>query len=179
MALEAGPLVIAGDLMVWDWIDKMSQITGILAFLPILGTLWLVWGQERRRRRELKAIREAPGDRPAVLIIDIGSGGSIRGQVENFIGQQESLRQVLDSNNISCISRNHDLNRDEVDGIVKELRQSLDTMRNKGVTKVHLFYKGPVALAAMIGAELSNQTPTVLYQHMKNIGYENWGPLHR
>lgn len=42
-----------------------------------------------------------------------------------------------------------------------------------------LFYRGPAVLAAVIGAELSNRTPVILYHHQPNSGYENWGPLHQ
>lgn len=164
----------------WDWIDKASQVTGILAFLPILGTLWLVWGQERRRKRELKAIREAPGSRPTILIIDVGPA-SIRAQVENWLGKQEALRSILeDSDRIHCLDYSQDrLRSEETDRIIKDLRQALEKITTAGADKIHLFLRVPVVLGVMIGAELSNRTPVILYHHQPNSGYENWGPLHR
>lgn len=164
---------------VWGIIDRLSQITGILGFLPILGTLWLVWRIERRRRRELRTIRETPGTRPAVLIVDVGEG-SIRPAVENWLRQQEELQDFPTERIYHLDHPDQRLEADRIDSFMEEFRKVERVIMDGGCDKIHLFYRGPAVLAAMVGAELSNRTTVILYHKNPNDShYVHWGPLHR
>jgi len=49
----------------------------------------------------------------------------------------------------------------------------------KGTDRIHLFYRGPVVGALIVGEIFSN-TAVTIYHYDKSTGYyESWGPLHR
>lgn len=166
----------------WDFIDKASQVTGLVTDfigLPsILITLGLVWGRERRRKRELQAIRETPGVRPAVLIVDVGEG-SIRPAVENWLRQQVAFQDFPPDRIHHLDHPDQRLEVEQIDTFMDGFRQTERKIMNSGCDKIHLFFRGPAVLAAMIGAELSNRTTVILYHKNPNSDYANWGPLHR
>lgn len=162
----------------WSFIDKASQITGLLGFLPVVGTLWLVWGGERRRRRELRMICEAPGARPAVLIVDVGEG-SIRPAVENRLRQQPGFGGFPPDRIHHLDYPKKDLDAGGVDALMEQFRKIEREIMAAGCDKIHLFLRAPLVVGAMVGAELSNRTAVILYQKSPNSDYEKWGPLQR
>lgn len=165
----------------WDWawnvIDKASQVTGVLTVVPIIWTAMMVWHLDRRRRRELRRVAQTPGDRPAVLIVDVGTD-SIRAIAERWVRQQEDFRDLPESA-IHYLDHPGRLEIEQISGFMEKFRKAVGQIWKDGPDKIHLLYRGPIMLAAMIGAELSNGTTVILYQHESNFGYRNWGPLHQ
>ncbi|MEW5762653.1 MAG: SAVED domain-containing protein [Bacillota bacterium] len=67
---------------------------------------------------------------------------------------------------------------DDVVPLLERLRHQRVAIIRQGATAIHLFYAGPVAVAAMIGAELSNGCPVHVYHYNSGEGrYVNWGLL--
>lgn len=163
----------------WELMDKASQVVGVFGIAPVLGTLWLVWGTERRRRGELRTIRETPGSRPAVLIVDVGEG-SIRPAVENWLRQQQGFQDFPPDRIHHLDHPDQRLEPGQIDIFMDRFRKIEREIMAGGCDKIHLFLRVPGIVAAMIGAELSNRTAVILYHKNPNRSdYENWGPLHR
>jgi hypothetical protein len=50
-------------------------------------------------------------------------------------------------------------------------------LSDKGVSEVHLFYEGPVAVAFFLADVLNNWVPVYVYHFSREGGYECWGLL--
>ena len=57
-----------------------------------------------------------------------------------------------------------------------DIRRAAGELIAGGVDTVHYFHAGPLVAASLVGAELANTCPVLLYQHEAN-GYRNFGPL--
>jgi len=165
---------------VWDVIDKVSQLVGILTIVPAFLAWFGVKNIQRQRRQLVRQLQTEPGSRPALLIVSIDK--PIRSQVEAWRQQQEGLKGIPEER-VFDLSWDRRLDFTELDDFIVEFRKVRARVMQAGVTKIHLFYAGPVVVAALIGAELSNGCPVILY-HMEKHGqgageYVNWGPLDR
>ncbi|QGT99809.1 hypothetical protein SYNTR_1216 [Candidatus Syntrophocurvum alkaliphilum] len=167
-----------------DIVSYIGSITSIIAFIPVLYALWLLITVTKKRKQELERIRREPGQRPVFLIVDALVDQDIQAQVENYIANQPEFEQfkrngTIPKDMIIYYSHNYEINNSNIDKIVKDIRKSKSQIQKKGVDKIHLFMAGPIMLAAVIGAELSNMTSTLIYQNTPNKGYECWGPMQR
>jgi hypothetical protein len=161
---------------VMDWLDPVGVVVGILIAVPVFWTWWdVVFGDRRRRRRWFHQARSAPGETPAILIVDLLSGKDVRATVERFRGQQEALREVP-AERVVLVARGERLDPDDLPEVHKEVRAAAGRFTAMGVDAIHYFHAGPAAVAAIVGAELANACRVIVYQH-DTSGYRNFGPL--
>jgi hypothetical protein len=156
-------------------LDPIGIVLGLVLTIPVFWTWYqVVWGNHRRYRQYLRAIRHAPGNRPAILIIDLLAGKNIRAAVENYCQQREGLRDIPRE-------RIFYLQRDgvgvyQLDTFKADVRKLAGEMYAQGIDRIHYFHAGPSMAAAMVGAELGNGCPVLLYHH-EGDGYHNFGLL--
>jgi hypothetical protein len=160
-----------------NWLDPIGVVLGLFALVPIYWTWWdVVWGRRRRQHRWLREARREPGARPAILVIDLLPGKDVRAQVEHFVADNEALREIPPDRRF-YLGRQEALSPDAVTDFVSELRQKAAAdIARAGCDTVHLFYAGPLAGAAIVGAEFANGARCLFYQHQQGR-YENYGPL--
>lgn len=132
------------------WTANLIQIaTAIFAFV-------VVW----RARRKLKAMLRLPGETTeSQVAIAIGIRGSIAGAVKHHFENMDppSTIQIFE------IVRESTITQREAYQVLREVNQLKQKLTEEGVTRVHLFYKGPVTLAMGIGALLDNWVPVTAY----------------
>lgn len=79
------------------WLDPIGVVLSLLALVPIVWTWWdVVFGRRRRERRWFEDIRRHPGERPAILIVDLLAGKDVRASVENFRRRDSALAAIPD-----------------------------------------------------------------------------------
>ena len=114
--------LIAFREWVMDWLDPIGVVVGILIAVPVFWTWWdVVFGARRRRRRWFREARSAPGETPAILIVDLLSGRDVRASVERFRGQQEALREVP-ADRVVLVARVERLGPDDMPDLHTEVR---------------------------------------------------------
>lgn len=165
----------------WELIDITSQILGILSFIPIAFSAYVLFHFYRTKKAELVRIRTEPGERPGILIVDsIRPGGqSIQGQVENWLWSQTEFKNKEEMLSIETAEFRGDLDPKSMDEVVQGIRAAVGKLQTKGVTKYHVFIRGPMVLAAATGGVLYNHRPAVFYQQGNEGGYVCWGSINR
>jgi len=159
-----------------SWLDPIGTVLGLIALVPIFWTWFdVVWGRRRRQRRWLWEARRDPGARPAILVVDLLPRKDVSAQVEHFVANNESLREIPRDRHFH-LNRQEHLTPDAMTDFVSELRQKAADIARAGCDTVHLFYAGPIGGAAIVGAEFANGARCLLYQY-QNGRYENFGPL--
>ncbi|MBK8455499.1 MAG: hypothetical protein WAQ53_01210 [Thiofilum sp.] len=156
-------------------LDPIGIVIGLVLAIPVFSTWYqVVWGERRRYRHYLQAIRNAPGQRPAILIVDLLPGRNIRAAVENYCQQQEGLRGIP-RERIFCVQQDG-LGLEAVDHFRGVIRGHVGELYAQGVDRIHYFHAGPSMAAAMVGAELGNGCAVWLY-HFEGGGYQALGLL--
>lgn len=159
-----------------NWLDPISVVLGLLALVPIVWTWWdVVFGRRRRERRWFADIRRRPGERPAILIVDLLSGKDVRAAVEQFRSQQPALAAIPEDRVIT-LQRDCNLTPDDMAQLHRDLRLAAAQLLKTGADCIHYFHAGPAIAAAVVGAEFANAARVLLYQHDRG-GYVNFGPL--
>lgn len=159
-----------------DWLDPISVVLGLLSLVPIVWTWWdVTFGRRRLQRRWLQEVRRDPGVRPAILVVDLLPDKDVRAQVELCVANDETLSQIPSDRRFH-LGRAQALTPDAMTDFVSELRQKAADIARAGCDTVHLFYAGPLAGAAIVGAEFANGARCLFYQHQQGR-YENFGPL--
>jgi hypothetical protein len=175
---------IRGEGMAMEWfrnvaqqyIDPFGIVIGILVAIPIFWTWWEVTlGRKRLRSRWITQVRESPGTRPAILVVDLLTGKNIMASVERYRSSVEGLK-VVPPDRIFTVAREKRLTPADMPSLVADIRSIAGKIISSGSDTVHLFYGGPVIPVALLGAEFANTCQVMLYQHTP-AGYENWGPL--
>lgn len=143
--------------------EAFAAILGVIADLigisVFLFALWVVWRAHRRWRR-LPAAGE--GAKPVALAI--GINGSIEGAVERYwAGQQQPIP-------VRACNRQQFIHGRQYYEVLRELHEQKLKMTEEGVTELHLFYKGPIALAVGIGSIFDNWVPVHVYQLDQQTG---------
>jgi hypothetical protein len=158
-----------------EYLDPIGIVLGLLMLIPVVWT-WIdiAFGDRRRQRKWFDDVRRNPGERPAVLVIDLLQGKDIMAQVRNFMGSDKVLSEVKEDR-IFGIMRDG-VQPEDMTRLAHELRQTASRIAGQGVTSLHLFYVGPNGLGPLFGAEFANSMSVMLYQH-QNGRYENFGPL--
>lgn len=157
--------------LTWEAVDKFGVIIGLLVAVPVFWSWWILLTQKRRQKHLLRSLEKISGDRPVAVSIDLMPGES-GNQAFMYLKKQGLEMELLK------ISRER-LDKDMLQGFVTELLRVRTEAMGKGADRLHLFYRGPVAGALLVGEVFSNTAATI-YHFDKNLGtYENWGPLHR
>ncbi|MEE9356404.1 MAG: SAVED domain-containing protein [Methylococcaceae bacterium] len=165
---------------IWSNIDKASQVLGIIAFFPILYSAYVLFYIKRKEKVILEEIRKKPGDKPGVLIVDaIREGGEIRPQVENWLWQQPEFEEKREYTMMELVRFQGNLTYEDMAEINRSIRKAVGSLQSSGVTNYHVFIRGPLVLASVVGCILANHRPSILYQQTKNGGYESWGALNQ
>lgn len=158
------------------WLDPLGIVLGLVALVPIFWTWWdVVFGRRRRERRWFADIRRQPGERPAILIVDLLSGKDVRAAVEQFRSQQPALAAIPEDRVIT-LQRDCNLMPDDLPDLHRELRAAAAQLLKAGADCIHYFHAGPAIAAAVVGAEFANGARVLLYQH-EGGSYRCFGPL--
>ena len=163
-----------------DWIatvlDPIGVVVGLILAIPVFWT-WIdvVFGERRRRRRRFQEARTQPGQRPAILILDLLTDKEIRLAVEHYRCTLEALKD-LPAERIHTVSRDRRLQAEDMPELAREIRAAAARLVAIGTDTVHYFHAGPAVPAAIVGAELANAHRVLIYQYSPD-GYRNFGPL--
>jgi hypothetical protein len=159
-----------------EWLDPIGVVLGLLALVPIVWTWWdVVFGRRRRERRWFNAIRRQPGERPAILIVDLLAGKDVRPSIENFRRQQPALAAIPDER-IFVVRRDRAITAQDMPDLHRELRRAAAQLSKAGADCIHYFHAGPAVVAALVGAEFANGARVLLYQYGDGC-YTNFGPI--
>lgn len=147
---------------VWSAIINVSTIVTVLSFLIWLYSAWALWQKRRQYKQRLALLPQQLGQgRPAALVVGLGRGGaSVRGTVEQYLRQHRPDIQVIEE-----VSRDRMIDEREFGVILDELLEVKSRLTESGITELHLFNRGPVTLAAAIGAMVDNWVPTTAYNY--------------
>ena len=155
----------------WDWIQNVEAFIGVILAIPVFWSWYILLGNKRRQKQLIKSLEVATGDRPIAISIDLMPGES-ENQALMFLKKQNLDMELFK------ITREM-LRKDEIQDLVLELYKIKADAMSKGADRIHLFYRGPVIGALIVGEVFSN-TAVTIYHFDKNTGcYESWGPLHR
>lgn len=91
------------------------------------------------------------------IALTIGLGGSVQGAVMKWLYDHELQMPVRDYSVEGFIPP------EQFGEIIREFNNIKAELTRQGVTKVHLFYKGPVTLAMALGSIFSNWVPLEVY----------------
>lgn len=161
---------------VGDWLDPLGIVLGLVALVPIFWTWWdVVFGRRRRERRWFAEISRRPGERPALLIVDLLPGKDVHAAVENFRRREPALAEIPDER-ICAIVHGHVLTPADLAQLHRELREAAARLLKTGADCIHYFHAGPAIAAALVGAEFANGARVLLYQHDSG-SYRCFGPL--
>lgn len=159
-----------------NWLDPIGAVLGLLSLVPIFWTWWdVVFGRRRRERRWFAEISRTPGERPAILIVDLLPGKAVRAAVENFRRRDDALAGIPDARILSIV-REQPLTPADLPELHRELRAAAAQLLKAGADCIHYFHAGPAIAAALVGAEFANGARMLLYQH-EGGSYRNFGPL--
>lgn len=160
---------------IMTWLDPIGVVTGLLMLIPVVWGWWAVtFG--RRRIAWHREIRNQPGNRAAILIIDLLPGKEIRQQVERFRQGENDLKGISEDR-IFHLCRARQLTPDDMPGLQESLQETAAEIHAAGIDTLHCFFAGPAIAAALIGREFANACRVLLYQHDHGT-YLNYGPLH-
>lgn len=154
----------------WDLLDKLNTIIGIAVSIPIVWSWYFLYKQKKRQNELIRSMEYAKGNRPVAVLIDLGHG-----EIEN------QVRVFLKGNNMDMDILKYsaqELKKETLQDFVDELQKLKARAMEKGCDKIHLFYRGPVVGALIVGEVFSN-TAVNIYHLNKDGSYESWGPLHR
>jgi hypothetical protein len=157
-------------------LDPIGVVVGLILAIPVFWT-WIdvVFGERRRRRRRFQEARTQPGQRPAILIVDLLTEKEIRLAVEQYRFTLETLKDIPEER-IITVTRDRRLQAEDMPELAQEIRAAAARLVATGTDTVHYFHAGPAVPAAIVGAELANAHRVLLYQYGPD-GYRNFGPL--
>lgn len=157
-------------------LDPIGTVVGLLLAIPVIWTWYdVVVGRRRRARRWLKQVRNDPGIRPALLLVDLLADKEVVPQMERHIATRPELAAIPAERRF-ILRRDKRLTPDDLAGLSADLRARAADIARAGCDTVHCLYAGPSAAAALIGAEFANGARCLIYQHNQGR-YENWGPV--
>ncbi|MCX7793200.1 MAG: SAVED domain-containing protein [Thermodesulfovibrionales bacterium] len=157
--------------MLWDLLDRINIIIGIIVSLPVISSWWMIYTQKKRQKILIQSLEAAKGNRPVAILIDFGPGES-ENQVRLFL-QENGINSEL----IKYSSP--ELKKEDLDNFVRELHRLKARAMEKGADRIHLFYRGPVVGALITGEVFSNASVTIYHFDKASGTYESWGPMHR
>ncbi len=137
---------------VWEWIGALANVLQIITVIIVAVVSVLSYLDMRRFRRERKAART---ERPWAMVI---ARDDISGQVQAYL-QDIGLELKQDDPIVFGTLTSPD----QVMDVLHTVNRHKQRLTAAGATEVHLFYSGPVTLAAGIGAILDNWVPVHTY----------------
>ncbi len=166
------------QFLVWlaEALDPINSLIGLVTTFIAGFTAVLVWRESRKARRWWQEIRQCPGQRPAILVLDLLAGQNVLAQVENFRRQQSGLKDIPDDRIIK-VQREEKLQPEHMPELLKELRSAANTLMEAGADRIHLFMAAPQPAAAAAGAMLANKPATLYHFDSEQGTYVNYGPL--
>jgi hypothetical protein len=149
-------------------LDWLLNLVGIGAYLGSLALLLREWLRYRRLRR-LKELQPSEG----AIALAVGIGISVTEDARHYL--EESFGRNPDNTPKVPLLLTYDrlgfFSREELIDIMREIRNKIrELMTIGGVREVHLFYGGPIAVAAALGAIVDNWVPVKWYAHNKSTG---------
>lgn len=153
----------------WPMLNRLSDLLGVLTSLPMLAAALLFLHRARRYRQRLREMDGQTTPTPMVLAISF-TGLDISEQVRTFL---LSMRVQW---TVRAYTRAEEISPTALPAVMQHLMQLKNELSVDGVTEVHLFYAGPVALGIMLGGLLHNWVPVKVYHLNSFTGeYEFWG----
>ena len=163
--------ITARDSMFWLWTDRLSLLLSYFVVFSI-ATFVFNFLRYKRRRRSLADITGKTA-RPQALAIALG-GGSIKSAVESHLKENYPDADIpVEEHKDGEITAINIHKHEDTIRKIKEKYQS------ENVTELHLFMKGPVALALTVGAIFDNWVTVKVYHNKRAGGYEPWTTLHQ
>lgn len=163
-----------------SWQDILGVVGSFVGILTAVPVFWLwhdhLWGRRKRHQLWFKQATTSTGKLRAILIIDLIAHADIAAQVRHFMAGDEELKSVSDEN-IIIVSREKDLKPNDIPPLVHEIKNKIGDVSRRGTDELSVFFAGPVTIAAIVGAELSNKCKVLLYQKDRDGNYVNFGPL--
>jgi hypothetical protein len=151
--------------------NSMDWLLNLIAVILYFTSMFLFvrgWWRYRRLRR-LREVKPAEG----AIAVAIGVGMDISHDARQFLeitfglDEQKQLKVPL----LLTYSKSGFLSREEIIDVIRDVRNRLrELMVVGGVSEVHLFYGGPVGVAAALGAIADNWVPVKWYTHNKKTG---------
>lgn len=153
----------------WSVLTCVTDVLGVLTALPMLAAAGLFLHRARRYRQRLREMEGQTTPRPVALAVSL-TGLDISEQVRAFLVRQGEPWPVR----VYC--RDEEVNPVALPGVIQQLLRLKNVLSLEGVTEVHLFYAGPVALGIILGGLLHNWVPVKVYHLNSFTGqYEFWG----
>jgi hypothetical protein len=155
----------------WEMLSSVADILGIVSAVPMLGAAVLFAHRARRYRLRLRDMEGQTTAQPIALAVSL-TGLDISEQVRAFLARQGNHWPVR------VYHRDEALEPASLPGVIQQLLRLKNDLSLEGVTEVHLFYAGPVALGIMLGGLLHNWAPVKVY-HLNSLTgqYEFWGVI--
>ena len=138
-----------------DLVGNVADVLEIFAFAAWLLAAYHFWRRRAEYQRRLGLVRAQALGRPVALAV--GLGGSIKGQVERYLADHGQPMEIIE------VVRDGMVPQTEFPGVLEEVLEHKAELTRAGITDLHLFYKGPVSLAAAIGSIFNNWVPTTVY----------------
>jgi hypothetical protein len=155
----------------WEMLSSVADVLGIVSAAPMLAAAVLFLHRARCYRQRLREMEGQTTATPMALAISL-TGLDISEQVRTFLVRQGKYWPVR------VYHRDEALEPASLPGVIQQLLRLKNDLSLEGVTEVHLFYAGPVALGIMLGGLLHNWAPVKVY-HLNSLTgqYEFWGVI--
>jgi SMODS-associated and fused to various effectors sensor domain len=165
------PWLTSPESRLWLWIGRGSAIISYLAVLTVIGFLYNLL-RHRRKRTELASIIGKTSN-PHALALSFG-GGSIKSAVEAYLTTvYPDVRMPVED------YEKGEVTPENIHRVEEEIRSLKEKYQTANVTELHLFMKGPVALALAVGAIFDNWVSVKIYHNDRGGIYEPWTTLHQ
>jgi hypothetical protein len=155
----------------WEMLSSVADVLGVVSAVPMLAAAVLFAHRARRYRLRLWEMEGQTTAQPVALAVSL-TGLDISEQVRAFLARQGKHWPVR------VYRRDEETNPAALPGVIQQFLRLKNELSLEGVTEVHLFYAGPVALGIMLGGLLHNWTPVKVY-HLNSLTgqYEFWGVI--
>lgn len=164
----------------WMWLilDRTSILITFVSFIIGVVNAAILLSYRRQRKYILDSLRNNRGTIPGILSVAI-SPDAIHPQVVKYVSRQPWAKERKFEEEEVHI-REKGITSAHVDKVIGEVRAARARLAAKGCDVLHLFYRGPLAMALMIGAELGNGVRVHVYHLDSTSGeYQDWGVLNR
>jgi len=156
---------LTGFLSSLDWLLNLIAIGAYIFSFGVLVREAL----RLRRLRKLKELRPSEGAIGLAIGVGVSVTEDARLYLRSHFGEEPNgdLKVPL----LMTYSKMGYFTKKELLDIIKEIRDKIRRlMIVGGVREVHLFYGGPLSVAAALGAIVDNWVPVKWYAHSKSTG---------
>lgn len=157
------PFVVAGRS--FDWLINLIAVSSYVFTLAILGREYMRY----RRLVRMREIKPAKGAIALAIGVGMNISSDTRFYLGSHFGSDDEGKPV-----VPLLMEYHKegfFDRESLLKVIREVRNKIrELMLVGGVSEVHLFYGGPIAVAAAIGAIVDNWVPVKWYSHNKTTG---------